>query len=666
MKYRAEIDGLRAIAVIPVVFYRAGFDVLKGGFVGVDIFFVISGYLITTIIKTELDEDRFSLVQFYERRARRILPALFLVILVALPLAWIWLPPRAMEEFLQSIFSVSLFSSNIFFWQESGYFDTATELKPLLHTWTLAIEEQYYILFPLFLMFMKPFGTRRTFIVLVVALVMSLGLAQWGSSAKPVATFYLLPTRAWELAIGSLVAFQLMYSSWTPSRMVSQGASLAGFALIVFSVFAYSADTPYPSLYTAAPTLGTALVILFARPGTWVKALLSLKVLVGIGLISYSAYLWHQPLLVFARYQFAIEGPSMFVMASLAILTFILAYLSWKYVETPFRKRALYSRGQVFRASAAGIAACMSLGVVGMATNGKLLQPDATTYHVELLDYNPDNRTLQEATWDPLRDLSGDPHYRVDNNPFDRTLWFDLDDERPRLLLVGNSFSKDLYNVLSFSEVSKVFQLARYGVQTGHIDETFFGSPNYVNADVIILASKNNWQDLKHLETVLERFEADGKIVAILRNIVSFDEHLGGTLTLADIAVIEQTRAGIEDGDTIRDEADERYYEDLDALSRERRSKPSVRLLDDLSVQFPRLIQLDRMGYACALERATCYSMDEKLNKFFYDYGHHTLVGARFFGRRIDRIGWFDPVYEAISDAPPPERAGTSGTQDLR
>ena len=176
MKYRAEIDGLRAIAVIPVVFYHAGFDVLKGGFVGVDIFFVISGYLITTIIKTELDEDRFSLVQFYERRARRILPALFLVILVALPLAWIWLPHRAMEEFLQSIFSVSLFSSNIFFWQESGYFDTATELKPLLHTWTLAIEEQYYILFPLFLMFMKPFGTRKTIIVLVVALVMSLGL----------------------------------------------------------------------------------------------------------------------------------------------------------------------------------------------------------------------------------------------------------------------------------------------------------------------------------------------------------------------------------------------------------------------------------------------------------------------------------------------------------
>lgn len=666
MKYRPEIDGLRAIAVIPVVFYHAGFDVLKGGFVGVDIFFVISGYLITTIIKTELDEDRFNLVQFYERRARRILPALFLVILVALPLSWIWLPPRAMEEFLRSVFSVSLFASNIFFWQESGYFDTATELKPLLHTWTLAIEEQYYILFPLFLMFMKPFGTRRTFIVLAIALIISLGLAQWGSSAKPVATFYLLPTRAWELAIGSIVAFQLMYSNWSPSLRISQGGSLAGFALIVFSVFAYSADTPYPSLYTVAPTLGTALVILFARPGTWVKSLLSLKALVGIGLISYSAYLWHQPLLVFARYQFALEGPSLFVTGMLAILTFLLAYLSWKYVETPFRNRTLYSREQVFRASAVGMAACMSLGLVGIATNGKLLQPDATTYQVALLDYDSDNRALQEATWDPLRDLSGNPHYRVDNNPFDRTLWFDLDDERPRLLLVGNSFSKDLYNVLSFSDASKVFQLARYGIQIGNIDETFYDSPNYLNADVIILASKSNWNDLKHLETVLERFEADGKVFAILRNIVSFDEHLGGTLTLADIAVIEQTRAGIEDGDTIRDEADERYFEDLEQLSQERGASLSVRLLDDLSARFPQLIQLDRMGYACSRERSTCFSMDEQLNKYFYDYGHHTLEGARFFGRRIDRIGWLDPVYDAVSRISNDERKRTPRSHELR
>ena len=666
MKYRAEIDGLRAIAVIPVVLYHAGFDVLKGGFVGVDIFFVISGYLITTIIKTELDEDRFSLVRFYERRARRILPALFLVILVTLPLAWIWLPPRAMEEFLRSVFSVSLFSSNIFFWQESGYFDTATELKPLLHTWTLAIEEQYYILFPLFLIFMKPFGTRKTFITLVIALVISLGLAQWGSSAKPVATFYLLPTRAWELAIGSLVAFYFMYSSWTPSLRVSQAASLAGLALIVFSIFAYSAGTPYPSLYTVAPTLGTAMVILFAGPGTWVRSLLSLKVLVGIGLVSYSAYLWHQPLLVFARYQFALEGPPLPVMGLLSILTFILAYLSWKYVETPFRNRTLYSRGQIFRASAAGMAACMSLGIVGVATQGRLLQPDTTTYHVELLDYVSDNRALQEASWDPLRDMSGNEHYRVDNNPFDRTLWFDLDDERPRLLLVGNSFSKDLYNVLSFSDASKVFQMARYGVQIGDIDETFYDSPNYLNADVIILASKNNERDIDHLEAVLERLHSDGKIVAILRNIISFDEHLGGTLTLADVAVIEQTRVGIEDGDTIRDEADDLYFEDLGELARQWASRPSVRLMDDLAVRFPRLIQLDRMRYACAREKATCFSMDERLNKYFYDYGHHTLEGARFFGERIDRIGWLNPVYDAMSDVSDGARASSSSPNELR
>jgi len=151
MKYRPEIDGLRAVAVIPVILFHAGFDHLSGGFLGVDVFFVISGYLITTIILSEKDEGRFSLLNFYERRARRILPALFFIMLISLPFAWLWLLPSDHKDFSQSLVSVPLFSSNILFWLETGYFDAAAEMKPLLHTWSLAVEEQYYILFPLFL-----------------------------------------------------------------------------------------------------------------------------------------------------------------------------------------------------------------------------------------------------------------------------------------------------------------------------------------------------------------------------------------------------------------------------------------------------------------------------------------------------------------------------------
>ena len=151
MKYRAEIDGLRALAVLPVILFHAGFEWFSGGFVGVDVFFVISGYLITTIIISEMAEGKFSIVNFYERRARRILPALFFVMAACLPFAWVWLTPNDLKDFGQSLVAVSTFSSNILFWLESGYFDRAAELKPLLHTWSLAVEEQYYILFPIFL-----------------------------------------------------------------------------------------------------------------------------------------------------------------------------------------------------------------------------------------------------------------------------------------------------------------------------------------------------------------------------------------------------------------------------------------------------------------------------------------------------------------------------------
>ena len=207
MDYRREIDGLRAIAVLPVILFHAGFETFSGGFVGVDVFFVISGYLITTIIIAELEQGKFSIINFYERRARRILPALFLVMLVCIPLAWFWLLPRDMQDFSQSLVAVTVFASNILFWRESGYFDTAAELKPLLHTWSLAVEEQYYVIFPLFLMSFWRLGKRWIMILLVAVFVVSLALAQWASLAKPSAAFFLLPARGWELLVGAFAAF---------------------------------------------------------------------------------------------------------------------------------------------------------------------------------------------------------------------------------------------------------------------------------------------------------------------------------------------------------------------------------------------------------------------------------------------------------------------------
>ena len=207
VKYRAEIDGLRALAVLPVILFHADFELFSGGFVGVDVFFVISGYLITTIIISEMTEGKFSIINFYERRARRILPALFFVMFACIPFAWMWMLPSQMKDFSQSLIAVSLFASNILFWRESGYFDAAAEEKPLLHTWSLAVEEQYYVLFPIFLILAWRFGKNRVFWMIVVIAAISLLLSELGWRKQPAANFYLAPTRAWELFAGSIAAF---------------------------------------------------------------------------------------------------------------------------------------------------------------------------------------------------------------------------------------------------------------------------------------------------------------------------------------------------------------------------------------------------------------------------------------------------------------------------
>ena len=207
MNYRREIDGLRALAVLPVILFHAGFETFSGRFVGVDVFFVISGYLITSIILYDMEAGTFSLIRFYERRARRILLALYFVIFACIPIAWLWLLPPDMKNFSQSLVAVSVFASNIFFWIESGYFSTAAEYKPLLHTWSLSLEEQYYVLFPLFMLLAWHLGKKWIVGLLIVMAIVSLTAAQWGSLNIPSATFFLLPTRGWELLFGTFIAF---------------------------------------------------------------------------------------------------------------------------------------------------------------------------------------------------------------------------------------------------------------------------------------------------------------------------------------------------------------------------------------------------------------------------------------------------------------------------
>jgi len=378
MNYRKEIDGLRAFAVIPVILYHAGFEWLSGGYVGVDIFFVISGYLITTIILREQHAGTFTISNFYERRARRILPALFFIILICLPFAWLWLLPFELIDFGKSMIAVTAFSSNILFWQESDYFSAGAELIPLLHTWSLAVEEQFYVIFPLFMMFFWSLGKRWLVVIISFIGLFSLGLTEWGWRYFPEANFYLIPTRAWELMIGALTAFYLFYRAESRVKLkappkaqgiINQLASILGFALIIASIFLLDRDIPFPSLYALAPTVGTALIIVFTTTDTWVYQILSQRLFVGIGLISYSAYLWHQPLFVFTRIMSS-EEPSLWLLGLLSIVTFLLAYLSWRFVEMPFRNKRRFNRKQIFTVSLIGSLIITGIGIVFIATDG--------------------------------------------------------------------------------------------------------------------------------------------------------------------------------------------------------------------------------------------------------------------------------------------------------
>lgn len=336
MRYRAEIDGLRALAVVPVILYHAGFATLGGGYVGVDVFFVISGYLITTIIADEIDQGRFSLWHFYERRARRILPALLLVILTCLPFAWFWLMPRDLETFAYSIIAVLTFSSNFFFWSNTGYFETMAELQPLLHTWSLAVEEQYYVVFPLLMMLIW----RRSVVpILVAMLIASLIFAELALAINPAGVFFLLPSRAWELLAGALVALWLRKTGQPPVHPAVGGAlAMTGIALIAFAILAYSETTRFPGLSALPPVIGTAMVILFAREGSLAYRVLTLRPLVRTGLISYGAYLWHQPVFALFQHRFGSSAFADYVWP-LIILSFALAYLGYRIVEQPFRRR---------------------------------------------------------------------------------------------------------------------------------------------------------------------------------------------------------------------------------------------------------------------------------------------------------------------------------------
>ena len=638
MKYRAEIDGLRALAVLPVILFHAGFEWFSGGFVGVDVFFVISGYLITTIIISEMAEGKFSIVNFYERRARRILPALFFVIIASFPLFYFSYYGNYFTEYVKSIAATATFTSNIFFWLNSDYFSLGSEIKPLLHTWSLAVEEQYYILFPIFLMFTWRLGIKWILILLSIVFVISLGVAQWGAYNASNAAFFLLPTRGWELLVGVFAAFYLKYNTYLKSLFLNQILSLLGLGMIVYSIIAFDESTPFPSLYALIPTIGTGLIILSSTKQTLIHSLLGSKVLVGIGLISYSAYLWHQPLLAALAFNMPFEE-HYFYKILVILITLALAYLSYKFIEGPFRNKYQISKQNIFIFAIVG---SISLTLFGVAMGDKKDHNNNYSVKFNQKGYIFDNAKLLEDSWNILGDKLGIyfPMYSVLNNNIDNELWFDLSDSRPKVLLVGNSHSKDFYNVLYYSDDAKEnIQLARYGTQISKISSTFFNSPNYKNADIVLLVSAMDKEDIDSIEDVIANISEDGKKVILFKTIFRAFER--SYVTGIDRLIMQNIE--YEDGYLRVNSTYTELYSANIFLNKEalQNALSEEVLFKKLSNIYDFQI-MDRMDYVCYPK--LCNLVDQNYSKLFFDSGHHTLRGAKVFGEVVDELDWVEKI----------------------
>jgi peptidoglycan/LPS O-acetylase OafA/YrhL len=456
LKYRADIDGLRAVAVLSVLAFHIGIGRAQGGYVGVDVFFVISGYLISSIIFSEIATSRFSLASFYERRIRRIFPALFAMLAVSSVFAYVYLLPSELVDYAKSTLAATTSTSNFYFWQHSGYFDAPTS-QPMLHTWSLAVEEQFYVSFPLFLVLVRklfPSRLRLSVVVLFLTSLILSGVLVWRNQGT---AFYMPYTRAWEILLGTMLSlgmFPRLSSAW-----LRNVATLAGIGLITFSVLFYFRDTVFPGFSALVPCVGSALIIGAGESGSsLVGKVLAWRPVVFVGLISYSLYLWHWPVIVLRQMGLLIGVSAVaahvpglhlsshqFDVLLEVSIAFLLAVLSWKFVEQPFRSGVLRLKGRPLFAFAS-VAMCILIGVslwtvVAGGFRGRF--PAGALEIASALDGNNETQSMRTGSC-----------FITTEFPFEvykNDVCLHQDPDRKNYLLLGDSHSAMLWQALSSS-----------------------------------------------------------------------------------------------------------------------------------------------------------------------------------------------------------------------
>lgn len=676
MKYRPEVDGLRTVAILSVLLYHAelfvgGTQLFQGGFLGVDVFFVISGYLITSLILAEYRSfGTFSFGNFFERRARRLMPALLLVILISLPVAWVMLLPSALIDFSKSILASTFFVSN-FYWMGAmaEYGAESALLRPFLHTWTLGVEMQFYFIFSVIFFFLYQYLRKHALVILAALLLLSFEIAEFTNGKYSAFAFYMFPTRFWELMVGGILAYVMInHPLKTTDTLAHRLLPILGIFLIAHSVMFVELNDNHPGVATLGTIIGTVFIIWFAGKKELVTEVLSSGVFVTIGVASYSLYLWHYPIFAFGR-MMSYE-PSIYEKAGWLILTGILSFASYKLVEKPLRNRKRVGLRQftliiMLSISVIGGYAAYAIHNDGVKERfGKL----ANIYGKNEFD----NRILRNKYWNILDKLAEKDGYRsipssnpIANEHEKKVNWFSDNPQTKKILIVGASHAIDTFNALyQNKELFAGLEFARYGMivemikdPSSNILRELVSSPNFRNADIILIS--NRYRKNKKsghyeigLPIFLQRIIAEGKTVFVASNTVEFEPNRNRR-TIFDQIIRSRKKLLQSSSLSMKEISKTMSMKEISKTINEQyflRQKPilthSGETPDVTNAKVRKIAEehgaifLDKFDYICDEVEKTCDGITPDGYKVFFDYGHHTLEGAKHFGKKIHAINW--------------------------
>ncbi|MCX5479023.1 acyltransferase family protein [Kaistia geumhonensis] len=640
-RYRPEIDGLRTVAVLSVIIYHLEIPLgssflLHGGFLGVDIFFVLSGYLIGGIILRELqDTGRFSFSNFYARRIRRIFPELIFVILVSIPVAWAILLPSELVRFATSIISALGFFSNFYWYQELGEYGAQSGLlQPFLHTWSLSIEEQFYVVFPVLLIVLYKIKSGKWIGPALIALILiSLVLCQFTTFIKPPLSFFSPVSRAWELLAGAGLAFLELKR---PGLLLN--SRIAGFipsimaVVMLLSLAFVSLDDGHPGIVTIPIIVATCGVIWFARKDEITTRLLSTSGMTYVGKISYALYLWHFPIFAFGRLR-SLEAPTALDMLGWVALTFVMSWIGYTVVERPFRFKI---QTRPFASSiAASLVAIACFTVVVVRDDGF---PGRFAYMAARLGENKiDAEALAEESMKILDELAPNESigrwnagvrskHEIEDN------WFS-GQAAENVLVIGNSHSKDMFNaVYQNRDRLQGVEFARLAFDADMSAKSFdqmFDLPNYKNATTIMVAPKYRSTSILSLDRYLARMLKDGKKVILVGNTAEFSSP--GTMPIFDWYIWKQT------GDVDFKQLNQLAYKYESEEAKIYTARVAA-LAEKYGVPF-----YDRRALVCDDLAKECAMVTPEGKRTMYDASHWTLDGAGYFGSRAADMGWLKP-----------------------